>query len=88
MIKHIIYLLLGCVLVGCETPFFSSPKKFETPFEQKDGLKNSTYEEIIDYYKELSKEFTSISFKNYWANRQWYATAFGDIQCRWRIQPQ
>ena len=63
MIKHIIYLLLGCVLVGCETPFFSSPKKFETPFEQKDGLKNSTYEEIIDYYKELSKEFTSISFK-------------------------
>ena len=63
MIKHIIYLLLGCVLVGCETPFFSPPKKFETPFEQKDGLKNSTYEEIIDYYKELSKEFTSISFK-------------------------
>ena len=61
--KYITYILSVLLLTSCETPFFSSPEKYETPFEKKDGLKSSSYEEVIDYYKELSQDFASISFK-------------------------
>ena len=61
--KYITYILSALLLASCETPFFSSPEKYETPFENKDGLKSSSYEEVIDYYKQLSQDFASISFK-------------------------
>ena len=61
--KYIVQALLW-VIVGCDTPFFSSNEhNYQTPFEKSDGKKSSTYEEVIDYYKDLSKEFASISFK-------------------------
>lgn len=62
--KYFIYALLIVVMVGCETPFFSTADNiFRTPFEKSDGEKSSEYEEVIDYYKDLAKEFASISFK-------------------------
>ena len=61
--KYITYILSVLLLASCETHFFSSPEKYETPFENKDGLKSSSYEEVIDYYKQLSQDFASISFK-------------------------
>ena len=62
-VKYIAYIILAVAFVGCDTPFFSPRENYQTPFEQTDGTKSSSYEEVIEYYKDLSKEFASISFK-------------------------
>ena len=62
-VKYIAYIILAVAFAGCDTPFFSPRENYQTPFEQTDGTKSSSYEEVIDYYKDLSKEFASISFK-------------------------
>ena len=62
-VKYIAYIILAVAFAGCDTPFFSPRENYQTPFEQTDGTKSSSYEEVIEYYKDLSKEFASISFK-------------------------
>ena len=50
-------------LVACETTFFSPKGGFVTQFETSNGTESATYEEVIEFYRGLSKEYSSISLK-------------------------
>ncbi|MDO4228242.1 MAG: M14 family metallopeptidase [Capnocytophaga sp.] len=55
--------LLASVFASCETTFFSQKDSFVTRFETSNGTESSTYEEVIEFYRELSREYSSISLK-------------------------
>lgn len=64
MIKKILFLsLVLSLIVGCDTPFYFGSKDFQTPFERSEGTKSATYDEVIDFYKRLSSEFSTISLR-------------------------
>ncbi len=62
MKKYILY-SLGLLLWACDTPFFSKKDSFVTRFEESNGSESATYAEVIDFYKGLSKEYSTISLK-------------------------
>ena len=62
--KKILFLsLVLSLIVGCDTPFYFGSKDFQTPFERSEGTKSATYDEVIDFYKRLSSEFSTISLR-------------------------
>lgn len=64
MMKKILFLsLVLSLIVGCDTPFYFGSKDFQTPFERSEGTKSATYDEVIDFYKRLSSEFSTISLR-------------------------
>lgn len=60
---YILIALIGWTLVGCEPPFFSETQSFVTRFETSNGEESATYEEVIDFYKNLSAKYSSINLK-------------------------
>ncbi|MDO5608561.1 MAG: M14 family metallopeptidase [Capnocytophaga sp.] len=55
--------LLALLVVACDNPFFPQRESFITRFESSNGLESATYDEVIAFYKELSKEYSDISLK-------------------------
>ena len=55
-------LLLGFfVLQSCKEYIAEDPTSFATPFENSQGTQTATYEEVIDFYLLLAKEFPEIN---------------------------
>ncbi|MFJ1376743.1 M14 family metallopeptidase [Capnocytophaga canimorsus] len=64
MIKKYCYTYLFLLLmISCENPFFPKKPSFVTHFENSNGTESPTYQEVIDFYKALSKEYSTISLK-------------------------
>lgn len=61
--KRCIYLLTLLVLTACETSFFSKKDSFVTQFEVSNGTESATYQQVMDFYKELSSAYSSIHLK-------------------------
>ncbi|ATA67713.1 hypothetical protein CGC48_03130 [Capnocytophaga cynodegmi] len=57
------FLFFVFFLISCETIFFSPKEGFVTRFETSNGTESATYEEVIDFYKNLSKEYSSVNLK-------------------------
>ncbi|GIM55478.1 M14 family metallopeptidase [Capnocytophaga cynodegmi] len=57
------FLFFAFFLISCETIFFSPKEGFVTRFETSNGTESATYEEVIDFYKSLSKEYSSVNLK-------------------------
>ncbi|CEN34099.1 M14 family metallopeptidase [Capnocytophaga cynodegmi] len=57
------FLFFAFFLISCETIFFSPKEGFVTRFETSNGTESATYEEVIDFYKNLSKEYSSVNLK-------------------------
>ncbi len=55
-------LLLGFFLVsGCKKYTEQDQSNFATPFERSKGVETATYQEVIDFYLSLAKEFPEIN---------------------------
>ncbi|MDO5105133.1 M14 family metallopeptidase [Capnocytophaga sp.] len=63
MKKWLFFGFLASVLASCENTFFTSKEGFVTRFETSNGTESAAYEEVIDFYKELSRQYSTISLK-------------------------
>ena len=59
-------ILLLCLLVfltGCEKQAKDKEQSYVTPFEASNGLQTATYQETIDFYMELARDFPEINIQ-------------------------
>ena len=61
--KTILPLLLFFTLLPCENKVENTKTDFPTPFETSNKTETATYEQVIDFYIKLSKEFSSINIQ-------------------------
>lgn len=54
-------LLLSLIFIGCNSEKEQTTFDFETVFEKSQGTETATYDETIDYFRNLSKAFPEIS---------------------------
>ena len=62
--KLLITLLLAVVFWSCERTLESKVVEYKTPFEEGSGNETATYEETIDFYIRLAKEFPEINIQS------------------------
>ena len=60
---RILLILLIIVLVSCKEQIADEQENFITPFEISKGIETATYEETIEFYKELAREFPQINIQ-------------------------
>ena len=53
--------ILCLSLLNCRQPHDADPSNWTTPYEDGDGNSSPTYEEVIDFYIKLAKEFPSVN---------------------------
>ena len=51
------------IVVCCKEQITDEKENFITPFELSEGVETATYEEIIEFYMELAREFPSINIQ-------------------------
>ena len=56
-------ILLVIVFVSCKEQVADEQESFITPFETSKGTETATYEQTIDFYKELAREFPEINIQ-------------------------
>lgn len=61
--KAILPLLLFFSLISCENKIEDTKTDFPTPFETSNKTETSTYEQVIDFYIKLAKEFSTINIQ-------------------------
>uniref|UniRef100_UPI00404AC1EF M14 family metallopeptidase n=1 Tax=Gelidibacter sp. TaxID=2018083 RepID=UPI00404AC1EF len=54
-------LLLSLIIIGCTSKKEQKTYDFETVFEKSQGTETATYDETIDYFRNLSKAYPEIS---------------------------
>ena len=59
--KPLYFLILLVTLVSCKDAIKIDKQTFTTVFETSNGEKTATYEEVIDFYLRLAKEFPSVN---------------------------
>ncbi len=57
-------ILVVFVLIGCQKKPEDTVHEYITPFETSDSLETATYQETIDFYIELAKDFPEINVQN------------------------
>ncbi|MDT0646107.1 M14 family metallopeptidase [Zunongwangia sp. F260] len=67
MRKAIVVLLFLILLVSCDLSKYRLvvDYDFETKFEKSEGKETATYSEVIDFYAQLDKAYTTISFTEF-----------------------
>lgn len=55
--------LIALLLLGCETKKEDKIGSFPTQFENSGGTETATYDQVIDFYIHLAKEFPEINFQ-------------------------
>jgi hypothetical protein len=58
-----IYLFYITVFISCETKTQNETLSFPTHFENTNGEETATYEQVIDFYIELAKEFPEVNIQ-------------------------
>ncbi|MEE9362829.1 MAG: M14 family metallopeptidase [Cellulophaga sp.] len=61
--KTYLKILLLFFIISCETKEEDPAINFQTHFESSNGTETALYQEIIDFYKELAKEFPEINIQ-------------------------
>ncbi|WP_036156001.1 M14 family metallopeptidase [Maribacter forsetii] len=61
--KNISILILAFLIFSCESKVENTKTDFPTPYEVSNKTETATYEEVIDFYLKLSKEFSSINIQ-------------------------
>ena len=61
--KTPLFLLSGLLLVSCQDKVENTKTDFPTPFEISDKTETATYDQVIDFYIKLSKEFSTINIQ-------------------------
>lgn len=62
-LRLISFLLITCFFVGCKDEEAKQKEKFTTHFEKTKGTETPTYQEVIDFYIELSKHSPEINMQ-------------------------
>ncbi|NER12355.1 hypothetical protein GWK08_02795 [Leptobacterium flavescens] len=57
------FLLLVILISACKSPTYEEKGSFTTLFETSGGTQTPTYEEVIDFYIELAREFPEINIQ-------------------------
>ncbi len=55
--------LICVLLLSCENKPENTEADFPTPYERSNKIETATYEEVIDFYMSLAKEFSSINIQ-------------------------
>lgn len=55
--------LIFVILISCEKKAENTEADFPTPFERSNKTETATYEEVIEFYMSLAKEFSSINIQ-------------------------
>ncbi|MCM4155923.1 M14 family metallopeptidase [Gramella sp. AN32] len=66
--KKILFLVLVLITLGsCDFSKYMLVKKynFETVFEKSEGTETATYNQVIDFYKQLAEAYPSVSLKEF-----------------------
>ncbi len=61
-IRPLLIVLIAC-LFSCEKQHENVSKEFPTPFETSNGMETATYDQVIDFYIKLAKEFPEINIQ-------------------------
>ena len=61
--KNISILILALLIFSCESKVENTKTDFPTPFEVSNKKETATYDEVIDFYLKLSKEFSTINIQ-------------------------
>ncbi|WP_291967170.1 M14 family metallopeptidase [Maribacter sp.] len=61
--KNISFIFLALLIFSCESKVVNTKTDFLTPFEVSNKKETATYNEVIDFYIKLSKEFSSINIQ-------------------------
>ncbi|PCE63482.1 M14 family metallopeptidase [Sediminicola luteus] len=62
--KNLYFCGLFLALIGCETVTQNEEPEFTTVFETSKGSETATYQETLDFYMALAKEYPEINFQN------------------------
>ncbi|WP_281540857.1 M14 family metallopeptidase [Maribacter aestuarii] len=57
------FILAFLLLLSCEEKIEDAQINFPTPFETSEGTNTATYEEVIDFYISLAKEFPEVNIQ-------------------------
>ncbi len=57
------FLLLFLIITACQSPQKEKKESFLTLFEKSEGTETPAYQEVIDFYIELAREFPEINIK-------------------------
>lgn len=60
---RLLYILCFIFLLSCEEKIEDVKINFPTPFETSEGISTATYEEVIDFYINLAKEFPEVNIQ-------------------------
>ena len=60
---RILLILFIIAFVACKEQVTDEQENFITPFETSKGIETATYEEAIEFYKELAREFSQINIQ-------------------------
>lgn len=63
IIPAIFSCIIGGFTIACDNPFLPKHESFITVFENTNGLESASYSEVIHFYKDLSKEYSTINLK-------------------------
>lgn len=55
--------LLLVIIYGCDSPLTSKKDSFVTRYEKSNGKETPSYQEVIDFYKELSQSYTTVALQ-------------------------
>ena len=61
MKRLLLWLLV--LLASCEEQTKDKEQNFVTPFESSKGIETATYQETIDFYKELARDYPEINIQ-------------------------
>jgi hypothetical protein len=60
---RLVFILAFLLLLSCEEKIEDAQINFPTPFETSEGTNTATYEEVIDFYISLAKEFPEVNIQ-------------------------
>ena len=58
-----LFLVAFLCLSACSEPHKTSPEDFPTPYESGNGNQTATYQETLEFYRQLAREFPSINLQ-------------------------
>ncbi|MDO1511890.1 M14 family metallopeptidase [Maribacter confluentis] len=61
--RSLLLFVIFSLLFSCKKVEENYIQEFPTPFEQSNKEETATYEEVLDFYKKLAKEFSSINMQ-------------------------
>ncbi|WP_291867570.1 M14 family metallopeptidase [Maribacter sp.] len=59
--RKLLIFLLAILYISCETITNENTKEFSTPYEESSYKETATYEQVIEFYLDLAKEFSEIN---------------------------